>query len=336
MCLFKVTPPEWNPVGHLSPDLERAMQTVAVVFEAEKRLSLQELELAPAGDADVVVDIEWSGISTGTERLLWDGRMPPFPGLGYPLVPGYESVGRIAAAGPDSGARMGQRVFVPGAACFGAVRGLFGGAASRVVVPGRRVTPVNENLGENAVLLALAATAYHAIAAPDAALPDLIVGHGVLGRLLARLAVQAGADPVVWESNPQRRDGAIGYRVIDPADDERRDYHAIYDVSGATGLLDMLIARLAPRGEVVLAGFYDEPLAFAYPPAFMREARLRVAAEWKPADLVAVLGLIEAGRLNLDNLITHRVLAADAAAAYRTAFADSACLKMILDWRMSS
>jgi myo-inositol-1(or 4)-monophosphatase len=34
-----------------------------------------------------------SGISTGTERLLWDGTMPPFPGLGYPLVPGYETVG---------------------------------------------------------------------------------------------------------------------------------------------------------------------------------------------------------------------------------------------------
>jgi bacteriochlorophyllide a dehydrogenase len=30
----------------------------------------------------------------------------------------------------------------------------------------------------------------------------------------------------------------------------------------------------------VLAGFYTEPLAFAFPPAFMKEARLRVAAEW--------------------------------------------------------
>ena len=43
------------------------------------------------------MDIEWSGISTGTEKLLWSGRMPPFPGMGYPLVPGYESVGRIVA-----------------------------------------------------------------------------------------------------------------------------------------------------------------------------------------------------------------------------------------------
>jgi 3-hydroxyethyl bacteriochlorophyllide a dehydrogenase len=44
------------------------------------------------------------------------------------------------------------------------VRGLFGGAASRVVVPAQRVVPVSEQLGEQAVLLALAATAYHAVA----------------------------------------------------------------------------------------------------------------------------------------------------------------------------
>ena len=51
--------------------------------------------------------------------------------MGYPLVPGYESVGRITAAGPAAGGRIGERVFVPGAKCFGDVRGLFGGAASR-------------------------------------------------------------------------------------------------------------------------------------------------------------------------------------------------------------
>jgi 3-hydroxyethyl bacteriochlorophyllide a dehydrogenase len=51
---------------------------------------------------DVVIDIAWSGISSGTERLLWEGRMPSFPGMGYPLVPGYESVGRIVDAGADA------------------------------------------------------------------------------------------------------------------------------------------------------------------------------------------------------------------------------------------
>ena len=309
------------------------MKTLAVVLEEPERLVLSRLDLTPPGDEDVVVDIEWSGISTGTERLLWSGKMPPFPGMGYPLVPGYESVGRIHAVGARAAGRVGDRVFVPGARCFGDVRGLFGGAAATVVVPGNRVVRIDEQLGEQGVLLALAATARHAIADGPGMQPDLIVGHGVLGRLLARLAVQAGGEPVVWERNPDRAAGAVGYRVVDPANDLRHDYRAIYDVSGDPSLLDTLIARLASGGEIVLAGFYSEALAFNFPPAFMREARLRCAAQWREADLTAVKELAESGRLALDGLITHRQPAADAPAAYRTAFGDPACLKMVLDWR---
>ncbi len=303
-----------------------AFDTLAVVLNAPRNLALSRLALTPAGIDDVLVDIEFSGVSAGTERLLWTGEMPPFPGMGYPLVPGYESVGRIA-----SGEHAGERVFVPGARCFGPVHGLFGGAASRLVVPAARALPIGDDLGERGVLLALAATAQHAMA--DATPPDLIVGHGVLGRMLARLAVLRGAAPTVWERNPARVQGANGYRVVDPATDTRRDYRAIYDASGDAGLLDSLVAHLAPGGEIVLAGFYSERLSFAFPPAFMREARIRVAAQWQPADLIAVRDLAASGQLDLDGLITHREPATLAPDAYRTAFGDPACLKMILDWR---
>ena len=159
----------------------------------------------------------------------------------------------------------------------------------------------------------------------------------MLGRLLARLALVAGAPPpTVWETNAGRRAGATGYPVIDPAEDTRRDYRAIYDVSGDSGLLDTLIGRLAPGGEIVLAGFYSAPLTFAFPPAFLREARIRVAAEWREPDIAAVNALIGDGRLSLDGLITHQAAAPEAPAAYRTAFTDAACLKMVLDWSSCS
>ncbi len=307
------------------------MNAAAVVLSEPEQLSIRTLELSPPTDADVVVAIEWSGISTGTERLLWSGQMPHFPGMGYPLVPGYESVGRVIEAGSASGVAEGSRVFVPGARCFGDVRGLFGGAASRVVVPGARVLGLDDGLGEQGVLLALAATAQHAVVSGDAP-PDLIVGHGVLGRLIARLAVIAGGAPVVWERNPARRGGAEGYEVRDPAADTAT-YATICDASGDAGLLDALVQRLAPGGEIVLAGFYSERLSFAFAPAFMREARLRIAAQWAAPDLAAVQSLAAAGRLSLDGLITHRSDAMDAQTAYRTAFNDPACLKMVLDWR---
>jgi len=312
------------------------MDTLAVVLEQPERLALSRLALTPAGPLDAVVEIAWSGISTGTERLLWSGRMPPFPGLGYPLVPGYESVGTVVSAPPGSGLAPGDSVFVPGARCFGPVRGLFGGAASHLVVPAARLVPVDPGLGARGCLLALAATAQHALSPILPGERPLIVGHGVLGRLLARLSVLAGAEPTVWETDPARAAGAHGYAVLAPEDDPRSDYARITDVSGDAAGLDRLIARLAPGGEIVLAGFYEAPLAFAFPPAFMREARIRVAAEWRPDDLAAVTALAGAGRLSLDGLITHRAPAREAQAAYRTAFTDPACLKMVLDWRATA
>jgi 3-hydroxyethyl bacteriochlorophyllide a dehydrogenase len=298
-------------------------------LNAPGELELRRLALTPPGDEDVVVDIAWSGISTGTERLLYTGRMPAFPGMGYPLVPGYESVGYVSDAGKTAGVDIGQFVFVPGASCYGEIRGLFGGSAKRVVTRGARVVKLQDGLGENATMLALAATAQHAIAVGGT--PDLIVGHGTLGRLVARLAVLAGGAPVVWERNAERRQGTEGYQAIDPAADEKGRYRTIIDVSGDSALLDTLIGRLMPGGAVVLAGFYDS-IQFAFPPAFMREARLLIAAQWQPADLAFVVSQAEAGNLSLKNLITHRRPATDAEDAYRTAFADPACLKMSLDW----
>lgn len=307
------------------------MESLAVVLEGPGDLAVRSLPLSGDADDHVVVAVEWSAISTGTERLLYEGKMPPFPGMGYPLVPGYESVGRVIRADAKRTLQEGERVFVPGASCFGDVRGLFGGAASRLVVPASRVARIG-TLGEEGVLLALAATARHALAC-DPRGPELIVGHGVLGRLMARIAVALGGAPVVWEKNPERLEGAHGYRVVDPATDPRKDYRSIYDVSGDASLVEPLIGRLARGGELVLAGFYSDPISFAFPVAFMREARLRVAAEWQPADLAAVVALATSGELSLSGLITHRATPDDAAHAYATAFTDPSCLKMLIDWR---
>ncbi len=307
------------------------MDTLAIVLEGPESLSLRTLALNPLGDHDILVEIAWSGISSGTEKLLWTGKMPAFPGMGYPLVPGYESVGRVVDAGAEARERIGEWVFVPGANCYVGARGLFGGSASRVVLPAARALVVPESLGIESILIALAATAHHAII--GGAVPELVVGHGILGRLMARIIVARGdAAPLVWETDAARRGGAIGYAVVDPSEDDRKDYRTIADVSGAAGLLDTLIGRLARGGEVVLAGFYDR-LDFAFPPAFMREARLRIAAEFTPDDLHATLALIENGSLSLDGLVSHIRPASQAGQAYPAAFAGGDCLKMVLDWR---
>jgi len=305
----------------------------AIVFEGPRRLSTRRVGLVARGTGEVLVRTLYSGISTGTERLLYTGGMPNFPGMGYPLVPGYETVGEVLQAEPRSGLSAGDRVFVPGANCYTDARGLFGGASSQLYTAAHRVIPIDAALGEDAVLFALAATAYHAIRpTAHAPLPDLIVGHGALGRLIARITVALGGSPRVWETRSERRFAAEGYTVCDPDDDTERRFATIVDASGHGAALERWITHLAPRGELVLAGFYTSALGFNFVPAFLREVRIRVAAQWLPQDLESVRGLVASGALSLAGIVNCRAPMEAAGDAYHQAFEDPTCLKMVLDW----
>ena len=317
------------------------MKAQAIVFEAPQSIAVRTLELAPMGPRDVEVAVSFSGISTGTERLLWDGTMPPFPGLSYPLVPGYETVGTVAQMGAEvTGLSLGDLVFLPGSYAFQGVQNIFGGSGSRLVVPHERAVKLDAALGVKGVLLALAATAHHVFTVGREGLPlaypDLIIGHGIMGRLLARMVVAAGKPaPVVWETQAVRQSGALGYGVIHPDEDARKDYRCICDVSGDSGILNRVIPKMAPGGEVVLAGFYKQDLSFSYAMAFMREASIRVAAQWKKHDLDAVVAMFHIGSLPLEGLITHFETPQRAQQAYEVAFGDPQCLKMVIDWRQA-
>lgn len=309
------------------------LETLAVVLDQPRTISLRTVALKRPGKGDAVVRMEYSGISTGTERLLWDGRMPQFPGMGYPLVPGYEGVGVVEQIAEGARLQVGDRVFVPGSSAFVDARGLFGADAREVVVPIERLVPLGDALeGPLGALLALAATGLHAVRKDG--LPELIIGHGVLGRLIARLALALGGSPPrVWEISESRREGADGYDVLHPEEDDRTDYVRVCDVSGDSGILDHIMPHLARHGQVSLAGFYSEPVHFAFPPAFQREASITIAAEFTRHDLEGVVQMAQRGRLDLNGLITHTSEASEAGAAFTRAFEDHGCLKMVLDWR---
>jgi len=98
----------------------------------------------------------------------------------------------------------------------------------------------------------------------------------------------------------------------------------------------MLVGRIARGGEIVLAGFYGETVRFGFASAFVREARLRIAAEFTPADLAATLSLIADGRLSLRGLVSHARPADELGRAYGEAFDSPECLKMILDWKVAA
>ena len=128
--------------------------------------------------------------------------------MGYPLVPGYESVGRVV----DAGARRRDRHRTRRCSCrarnASATRSAacIGGAASLLVAPASRVVPVTPDARRERGAAGSGGDRAARAARLCAVEGVLIVGHGVLGRLLARLVMPAGGEPpVVWEANSLRR-----------------------------------------------------------------------------------------------------------------------------------
>ena len=89
--------------------------TLAVVIPQAGTLGMQTVTLAEPGPRAVVVETVYTSISAGTERMLLAGQLP-HPMLEFPVVPGYETVGRVVEVGPDVAPEwLGRWVFLGGA-----------------------------------------------------------------------------------------------------------------------------------------------------------------------------------------------------------------------------
>jgi threonine dehydrogenase-like Zn-dependent dehydrogenase len=189
------------------------------------RGEIREEVLPAPGPGQLVVSARRSGISRGTESLVFKGLVPPsqwqtmrcpfqigeFSG---PLKYGYASVGQIDA-GPD--ALLGRRVF-----CLYPHQ-------SAYVVPIGAVTLLPDDVPDTrAVLSANMETAVNGLwdAAPRLGDRISVVGAGVVGALVAALAARIpGVEVELVDPDPGRAGlaAALGcaFSLPDKADDER-------------------------------------------------------------------------------------------------------------------
>ena len=262
----------------------------------------------------------------------------------HPLVPGYEAVGRVVRASGDLA--VGDRrvrawcQLLRGRA--GAVRRL---RLAALPCPSRKAAAdPGRRWGESATLLALAATARHTFSgAHDAAIPELIVGHGVLGRLLARLVDRDGRPGrrPIWEARPRRACGGAAGLLASSIPttiqaprlwfDHRRQRR-----SGDPG--HARPAALAPGGEIVLAGLLQGSPLLRLPPGLHARGALSASPRNGSATTSNSVGRLASATVVcvLDDLVTHR---ADDRATHprptRPPSGDASCLKMVLDWRQA-
>ena len=276
---------------------------------------VRSLDESALPEGDVLVSVEYSTINY-KDGLAITGRFPVV--RTFPMVPGIDVAGTVeSSASPRF--KPGDKVLING---YGVGDFHWGGLAQKARVKSDWLIPVPKTFStQNA--MAIGTAGYTAMLCVLA-----LEKHGVRPEqgsvLVTGAAGGVGSISIALLAK-------LGYTVA--ASTGRIEETGFLKNLGATQIIDRAMKHLARHGEIVLAGFYSEPLHFVFPPAFMREATLRIAAQWDQADLTAVLDLVSAGKLSLDGLVTHRSPAADAPSAYETAFTHPGCLKMVLDWR---
>ena len=190
------------------------MNTTAVILSGPKTLALDELALNDPGPTTSWSRSRIREFPPGPKSFSGPARCRRSRAWATRSSPATKSAGEVVEAGADTDYRAGDRVFVPGANCYEGAFGLFGGrrGGSSRRRPRDESTPGS---GAEGALLALAATARHAMAGLDKAPPDLIVGPW-----RARAAARAAdASPPALPRRPSGR----STRTVDGADRLRGD-----------------------------------------------------------------------------------------------------------------
>ncbi|MDG4789336.1 zinc-binding alcohol dehydrogenase [Micromonospora sp. WMMD1102] len=240
-----------------------AVRARAFWLAAPGRGEIRPVPLAPPGAGEVLVRTLHSGVSRGTETLVFAGKVPPnqYPTMRAPhqdgdfpapVKYGYLNVG-LVEEGPAE--LVGSTVF-----CLYPHQ-------TRYVVPASAVTVVPDGVpAARAVLAGTVETAVNALwdAAPLVGDRITVVGAGMVGSAVAGvLARFPGARVQLVDADPNRAGiaAALGVDFALPADATgERDLvvHASASSAGLTRALELL----APEGTVVELSWYgDRPVS---------------------------------------------------------------------------
>jgi 2-desacetyl-2-hydroxyethyl bacteriochlorophyllide A dehydrogenase len=244
---------------------------------APGRGELRSEPLGPPAAGEVLVETRASGISRGTETLVFRGEVPPSQyqlmrapfqsgELALPAKYGYSAVGVVAAGAPEL---LGRRVF-----CLHPHQ-------DRFVVPTAAVVPVPDAVPDTrAVLAANLETALTGLwdAAPRLGDRAAVIGAGVVGALAAALLARLPGTAVqLIDVDPAkaRIAAALGVEFALP-DAAQGELDLVIHASGAPAGLARALELAGFEATIVELSWYGaRPVALPLGEAF-RSRRLRL------------------------------------------------------------
>jgi 2-desacetyl-2-hydroxyethyl bacteriochlorophyllide A dehydrogenase len=336
------------------------MKANAVVFTGRNQVAFQEIACPEPGPEDVVVALHHSWISNGTEgsflrgeRLSGDEAWRPGDPAPFPMVAGYQKVGRVVAMGAAARRfREGDWVFASMSRVCGMFDNRFAGHVSPGVCAVDDVIALPDGLDPLAASgLVLTQVGYNCGTRPACERGDLavVLGDGLVGQWAGQTLAQRGARVVLVGRHRDRlaRFSRFGETIEVEASDPygvaalRRlttsPVSVLVETVGQVRGLEAYRPEMVRGGQVVIAGFYqpsgDVNLQTSLQAFRNHELSFHLVSGATRPRLEATLRWIRDGRLDTLGLLTHRFPVERAAEAW--ALIESKrepVLGVVLDW----
>jgi bacteriochlorophyllide a dehydrogenase len=312
------------------------MTAQAIVFPGPRRAEVRTVGIPPLGDGDVLLEIQYSAMSPGTERWCLTGGLvvPGEQSPAFPHVPGYQAAGVVREVGRAvKSLAPGDRAFSRNCAPFPGWEGSWwGGHVGLHVAPEPAVIRLPGTVSTaDASGLLLAQVGYNGATKPPVKPGDtaVVIGEGLVGLYAAQVLRHRGARVIVSGLQPFRLDLARRFAADEVFDASTADLAAsmaerfpkgvdvVVETASSAATVRLAARLLRNGGHLVMNGFYPpgESLVDWH---WLRGKELTVHCpnSRTRARLEATLALVASGDLRIGSLVTHEVALAEATNAY--------------------
>lgn len=330
--------------------LDGVVKARSVLFTGPGQVEVVDQEVPSPGPGAVRVEAELSGISAGTELLVYKGQAPEsLPAdarlaglqgaLRFPLHYGYSLVGRVCESGPGVEPHwQGRRVFA------------FCPHQSQAVCPAEQLTLLDSELAPlDAVFLSNMESAVNLVqdGAPLVGERVLVLGQGVVGLLVTALLARFPlAELVTADPLPARRQLSLemGAGASLAPEELPGGFDLTFEVSGHPATLNTALASTGFSGRVVIGSWYGTRRAEIDLGGSFHRSRIRILSSqvstldphltgaWTHRRRLSTAARL-LGEIRPGHLVSHRFPLERAAEAYSLlASGGGQALQVVLDY----